>query len=405
MKNILPLFWCLLITAAFACGGVVTVQAQTFPIPGLTLPVGKTVVITYDVDVNANACMTGTTAGGDISNQSNVSGSNFATKLTDDPDIAGTPGPTLTPFSSLTIGNQVYKDINRDGDFDSGTDLGVDGVLVRLYLDNGDGVLTAADGAAIATNTTTTVLGVAGVYSFVVCPGNYLVEIAASNFVSGGPLYDNALMTGLISSPLGGAPDPDNDVNNDDNGDPVSGFGVASGALTVAYGAEPINDGDTDNNTNLTVDFGFKTPTNVIISDVTLAEGSGGGTTAFTFNVTRNDNGEAFTLTYNTNDGTAVSSPDYTGISNGTVTFTAGGALTFPITVLVNKDDIVEANETFIVLLTNAPPGVILADDSGLGTITNDDASVVTLTGGIAQNEGNAGTTAYTFTATHRLYG
>jgi hypothetical protein len=30
-------------------------QAQTFPVPGLSLPNGKTVVITYEVDVNAEA--------------------------------------------------------------------------------------------------------------------------------------------------------------------------------------------------------------------------------------------------------------------------------------------------------------------------------------------------------------
>ena len=77
--------------------------AQTFPSPGFTLPNGKTIVITYEVDVNANACPTGTVPGIKISNQSNVSGSNFSTVLTDDPDIVRTSNPTLTPFGALTL--------------------------------------------------------------------------------------------------------------------------------------------------------------------------------------------------------------------------------------------------------------------------------------------------------------
>ena len=372
-------------------GSVQTLNAQSFPSPGFTLPPGKSIIITYEVDVNANACPTGTVPGVNISNQSNVSGSNFATVQTDDPDIVGMSNPTLTAFSALTIGNLVYKDNNRNGVFDAG-DAGINGVSVNLYLDNGDGILTGADGAAIATTTTAG----GGLYTFIVCPGNYLVEMAPSNFNVGGALYDNGLMTALISSPIGGAADPDNDVNNDDNGDPVAGFGVAAAAITVAYGAEPTSDGDTDNNTNLTLDFGFKTPTSVTINDVTLAEGTGGGTTSFDFTVTRNDNSEAFSLDVNTMDGTALSPSDFTAISGGIVAFTAGGLLTATVTVLVNQDNIVEANESFTVLLSAAPAGVILADASGLGTITNDDAAVVTLSGGVSQNEG----TSFVFTAT-----
>ncbi len=378
-----------MIALALLCFGAVSLQAQTFPTPtGFTLPAGKSIIITYDVDVNAGACPTGTVPGTtNITNQSNVSGTNFATVQTTS---------TTTPFSVLSLGNLVYKDLNRDGDYDSGTDTGINGVLVRLYLDNGDGVLTAADGAAIATTTTAG----SGLYSFNVCPGSYIVEIAASNFNIGGPLYDNSLSTALISSPIGGAADPDNDVNNDDNGDPVAGFGVASQAITMAYGAEPTTDGDADNNTNLSLDFGFKAPTTVSINDVTLAEGTGGSTTSFSFTVTRNDNGEAFSLAVNTADVTTAASSDFTAITGGTVNFTAGGSLTATVTVLVNQDNIVEANETFNVVLSGAPAGVILTDATGVGTITNDDAATVTLTGGIAQNEGNSSTTSYTFTAT-----
>jgi len=135
----------------------------------------------------------------------------------------------------------------------------------------------------------------------------------------------------------------------------------------------------------------------VTINDVTLNEGTGGSTTSFTFTVTRNDNFEAFSLTVNTANGTAtVADNDYTAISGGTVSFTAGGAVTATMTVLVNHDNKVEANETFTVVLSGAPGGVTLADDTGLGTITNDDAAVLTLSGGASQTEG----ASFTFTAT-----
>jgi len=396
MKIMNTSVWQVLIILSLFAIGHHKLTAQTFPSSGFTLPNGKTIVITYEVDVNANVCPNGTVPT-DISNQSSVSGSNFTTVLTDEPsNPAANPSPTLTPVSGLTLGNLVYKDNNINGVFDAG-DTGIDAVLLRLYFDDGDGVLDAGDGAAITTLSTAG----GGLYTFSpICPGDYLVEIAPSNFNPGGALYDNGLMAALISSPVGGAPDPDNDVNSDDNGDAVSGFGVASSAITLTFGGEPITDGDADNNTNLSLDFGFKLPTIVTINDVALVEGTGGSTTSFNFTVTRSNTNEAFNLTVNTANGTAVSPSDFTAISGGTVTFTAGGSLTQTVTVLVNHDAMVEANETFNVLLSGAPSGVVISDGSGLGTIINDDAAVVTLSGGTAQNEGNAGTTTFTFTAT-----
>ncbi|MCC6282548.1 MAG: hypothetical protein IT262_18230, partial [Saprospiraceae bacterium] len=342
-----------------------SVQAQTFPPTGFTLPAGKQICITYEVDVNANACPTGTVPGGDISNQSNVSGTNFTTKQTDDTALPGISDPTLTPFSSLTLGNLVYNDIDRDGNYDVGTDAGINGVVVNIYLDNGDGALTIADGVPIAFATTAG----GGLYSFAVCPGTYILEVAASNFAMGGALYNAGAP--YASSPLTGPSDPDfSTLDNDDNGNPVSGFGVATAAFTVAYGTQP--DG-VDMNTNNRVDFGFKTPTTVTIGDRMADEGSGGGSSSFSFTVTRNDNSEAFNLTVNTADGTAASPSDFTAISGGTLSFLAGGAFSTTVSVFVNQDNIVEPDEMFTVLLSGAPGGVVITDGIGLGTITNDD--------------------------------
>ncbi|NJL59076.1 MAG: hypothetical protein HC887_04925, partial [Desulfobacteraceae bacterium] len=68
-------------------------------------------------------------------------------------------------------------------------------------------------------------------------------------------LCPGGILAGYVS--LEGASDPDNDINGDNNGYAVPGFGVLSDAVTLRSGTEPVNDGDSDADTNLTVDFGF----------------------------------------------------------------------------------------------------------------------------------------------------
>ncbi len=123
-------------------------------------------------------------------------------------------------------------------------------MAVDLYEDtDGSGDFTPGVDAFIS-NTTT---NASGLYSFdSLFPSVYVVRISESNFANG------AVLNGYISS-TGNAPtpDPDNDVNNDDNGDPLSGQGVVARAVTLTAMAEPTSDGDTDANTNLSVDFGI----------------------------------------------------------------------------------------------------------------------------------------------------
>ena len=79
-------------------------------------------------------------------------------------------------------------------------------------------------------------------------------------------------------------------------------------------------------------------------------------------------------------DNTAtVAGSDYVGTS-GTLTFPAGTAtLTQTVAITVNGDTTVEPNETFFVNLSNASANATLADNQGLGTITNDDSATVTV--------------------------
>ncbi|WP_164489993.1 Calx-beta domain-containing protein [Runella sp. SP2] len=344
---------------------------------GFLLPADRVFTIKFNVTINtplpAGVCQ--------ISNQGTVTGNNFSTILTD--DVAGNPiSPTVIQLMKHSLGNVVFRDNNKNGIYDIG-DAGINGVVVNLYRDNGTvaGTLDANDVFV----TTTTTAG-SGLYAFSqLCSGDYIVQIPSTEFNSGKPL------NGLISSLGGVAPDPDNNTDNDDNGQDAINGSIASQAITLAYDVSTV-----ENNT--TLDFGFRTPTLVSISDITPNEGNGGGTTTFTFTVTRDNTDEAFSLAVNTNNVTANSS-DYTPISGGTVSFAAGVSTTATVSVTVNADDIVELNETFEVMLSGAPYGIILTKATGLGTITNDDQAVLSINS-VSNSEGNTGQKTYTFTIT-----
>ena len=114
------------------------------------------------------------------------------------------------------------------------------------------------------------------------------------------------------------------------------------------------------------------TPPAFSISDVSAAEGNS-GTTTFTFTVTRTNpaGSGATSVDYRLVAGTATVPSDVAAAS-GTITMTAAET-SKPITISVVGDTTHEANETFTVVLENARNATI-ADDSGTGTIQNDDA-------------------------------
>ena len=112
----------------------------------------------------------------------------------------------------------------------------------------------------------------------------------------------------------------------------------------------------------------------VSINDVTISEGNS-GTKVATFTVTRSGGTAAFDVNYATSDGTAtVADSDYVAASN-TLHFGANEN-TKTISVTINGDTKVEANETFNVVLSNATNGATISDGQGVGTITNDDVTV-----------------------------
>jgi outer membrane autotransporter protein len=109
------------------------------------------------------------------------------------------------------------------------------------------------------------------------------------------------------------------------------------------------------------------------INDVTVLEGNAGTVNAvFTINLSA-ASGQTVSVNYATADGTATAPADYTSTS-GTAIFPVG-TTTQTVTVPVNGETVPEANETFFVNLSGATNATI-ADNQGLGTITNDDVPV-----------------------------
>lgn len=191
----------------------------------------------------------------------------------------------ILPTGVMSLGNFVWIDNDNNGNFNPATESGINDVVVNLYEDsNNDGTFTPNVDAFLATTTTQTSGGKLGYYLFEnLAPGDYIVQIDDSNFSANGLLNNHTSSTGN-----GIAADPDDDLNFDDNGEPLTDYGVVSQAITLVFNEEPINDEDTNNNSNLTVDFGFfpGTPCEVILGNVNVSNcNENGGSPTINLNV------------------------------------------------------------------------------------------------------------------------
>ncbi|MBK8685483.1 MAG: hypothetical protein IPN26_11060 [Bacteroidetes bacterium] len=156
-------------------------------------------------------------------------------------------------ISLMSLGNLVWNDLDRDGIKDL-NESGIDGAVVYLYTDNNnDG---SADGPSIANVTTSN----GGLYVFDgLTPGKYIVGVTPPAPASG-----NA----FISSTNGEESNPDNNVDNNDNGINTLSGQTYSGTITLNPGAEPIGEApnnavSADIHANLTLDFAFYQPVNI----------------------------------------------------------------------------------------------------------------------------------------------
>ena len=265
----------------------------------------------------------------------------------DDHDIAFVQPP------SYDLGNQVWFDTNNDGILDP-DETPIEGVTVDLFVDadgdglpddtNGDGIIDGDD--AIATTTT----GPDGEYLFTdLPPGDYIVGIPPASFDEDGPL-DGTVPSETVSS------DPNDDVDNDNNGAAGSDGYVFSGPVTLddaePTGEEGLNNDPNgpDSLSNLTVDFGFWAPTFDLALKKTLAAGQStsvtvGDEVTFTIEVINQGNTDAVdvdVIDY-LPTGMSLSDSDWTDNGDGTATITlpgtiaAGTSTTVDVTVKVDS--------------------------------------------------------------------
>ncbi|WP_431303745.1 Calx-beta domain-containing protein [Sediminicoccus sp. BL-A-41-H5] len=138
-------------------------------------------------------------------------------------------------------------------------------------------------------------------------------------------------------------------------------------------------------------------PPTFSISDAQLTEGAA-GTQQMLFTVTLSRAiATSASVTWATQNGTAVSGSDYTG-ARGTLSF-AAGETSKTIAVTVRGDAAVEADEAFSVVLGTATRATI-ADGTGLGTILNDDVPPALTISDAQVTEGNSSTRQMLFTVT-----
>ena len=175
---------------------------------------------------------------------------------------------------------------------------------------------------------------------------------------------------------------------------------LTTGTLTFAVGTttqtiDVTVTGDALDEANETVEVTLSTPTNATLSSAatgtgtvtdddamptvsinspSVMEGTGttGGTLRFTVTLSA-ASGRPVTVAYARTGGTATSGTDYTALSAGTLTFTAG-TTTQTIDVTVTGDAADEPAETVAVTLSG-PTNATLDTGTGTGTITDDDAA------------------------------
>jgi VCBS repeat-containing protein len=333
--------------------GAVT-AAPTFSLPTINigaLPANKSVTITWQATINAQTDQFIVNP----VNQGSVT-SNFATVNTNS---------VTTTLDSLTLGDQIYNDVDVSSTFDAG-DIGIDGVHLTLFDDtNHNGVYDAGiDLAVSGPGSNTAVTSGGGLYSFSgLAPGEYIVRVDASNFTGGGALaaYKNA-------SPVTDTT-PNDNINNDNNGKPLSGGFVVTNAITLSYNNEPT--AGTGNDTNNTLDIGFiqnRPPVIDLDANDSTSVGTGYATT-FT------EKGAAVAIA---DTDVSVTDPDNTTLKSATITITnyQAGQDVLAFTANGNTGDIaINTNAGGVLTLVSAGGATFAQWQAALQAVTYSDTS------------------------------
>lgn len=138
-------------------------------------------------------------------------------------------------------------------------------------------------------------------------------------------------------------------------------------------------------------------PANLSIGPASVLEGNGPGTLVFPITLTA-PSPTPVTVLASTTFGSA-GPDDFVPLSNALVTIPAN-MLSGSVSVTINGDGVVEADESFTLTLSNPSEPYTLVTASAVGTILNDDSAVLSLSGPPAADEGNGVILPRVFTAT-----
>lgn len=206
---------------------------------------------------------------------------------------------------------------------------------------------------------------------FLVSPSGTRVELFTNiggnenNFT--GTILDDEATTPIVAgwAPFTGTYQPEGSLADFDGQD-------MQGTWTLEVRDEKKSDTGTLNSWSLIVTQPNRST--LAVSDVTLPEGTGSGTTPFVFTVTRGgDTSQAASVDYGTVDDTAtVADGDYIP-ATGTLSF-AAGETSKSVTIDVYADSRIELHEAFQLTLANST-GATIVDSVGIATIEDDDAT------------------------------
>jgi len=313
------------------------------------------------------------------------------------------PGVTTQTVTVLVTGETVFE---------------VDQTLL-LNL-NGPTNATIADGQGVGTITNDDAAPTLSIGDVSVseAAGTATYTVTRTGATETGITVDYATADGTAVSTAGGPGTPDYTATSGTLTFAPSLAATATQTFTVAIDNDAVYEGveqavaDLSNATGATIadGQGVLTITNddaaptLSVGDITVSED---GTATFTVTLT-GATALPISVDYATADGTAVSAasatpgtPDYVATS-GTLTFaaSAGGTQTLTVTVPLNDDATNEPTEQFAINLSNPTNGATITDSQGVGTVTDNDPVPSLSIDDVTVAEGNAGTTAFTFTVT-----
>jgi ELWxxDGT repeat protein len=391
------------ITTAMASGTIIDWDASTLdhrdPIPALSMG-NKTVTegnVFADLDVTLSNPTDRTVRAYWSTPVTNVTLPDLAT--TPDVDFRNTAG--FITFRPGQIAKKVTIDVYDDA-IDEGNELAYveldTSIPANASVFSARGVLTITDNdtgtlsvgnASVTEGDSGTVDATFTISLSVPFYRDFTVDYATSDVTATAAGLDYVAKTGTVTFPQGSTQQTvtilvNGDLLDEGNETFHVTLSASTGpAILIAQGTGTIVNDDTS----------------ISVNNASVSEGNTGTTNlTFTASLTKVYRA-AVTVTYTTSEGgggpaLATSGTDFVA-TTGTVTIPQGlTSATFTVPVIGDVVD--EIAETFLVTLSNST-GPLILDAEGIGTINDDDTSLLTISSPTV-TEGDAGTTPATFT-------